>query len=479
MEWLESVLALTDQLLSLPDEDSHVQAVQQILNAYQHTDAEQNAEIAKFLRELSQKRAIQINTNAQQVATCLLQYIEADARSQDRMIAATTLIEKVVHFPSFPSALLAQIYSDRGWAYLNLKEYGQAISDFNCALDLKPDYAWVYGSRGLVYRILKDYERSIADFDRAIELNPEYAWAYGSRGLTYHFLKDYERAIADFDRAIELNPKYAWAYGSRGQTYRLRKDYERAIADFDRAIEIDSRYVWAYEQRGRTYSNLKMYRRAIEDFDHAVELDSSYFWAFFNRGITYSMLKDFEQAMADLDRALELEPQNAAIFAQKGFISLWMGNTRQAVIDYTHGWERDPKYLHNGWMAAWSGMCQRVPDREEIERLEAIAAVNPQHYTAHVCRGVALLLGGRFVESVAELEQAIPLDPGAGSAYFWKAMACALLGQDEIAITLIRKFLELELPPMLLSPLQWLEQSRPDLYENYVIPLLAQQFNPM
>ena len=444
MEWLESVLALIDQWFSLPDEASHVKAVAQILNADQHTDAEQTAEIAKFLRELSQKHAIQVHTSAQQIVADLLHYIEADARSRDRMRAASALIEKAAHVPSFPSALLAHIYSDRGWAYLHLKDYEQAISDFNRALDLNPDYAWVYGSRGVVYRTLRDYERAITDFGRAIELNPAYAWAFGSRGVTFHFLNDYERAIADFDRAIEIDPDYTWAY----------------------------------EQRGRAYNSLKMYRRAIEDFDRALERDPNYFWAYFHRGITYSMLKDYERALADLDRALELEPQNASVFAQKGFVRLWMRNTSQAITAYTRGWEIDPNQLHNGWMAEWSRMCQAVPDREGIERLEAIAAVTPQHATAYVCRGVALWIRGRFGESVAELEQAIPLDPGAGSAYFWEAMALALLQQDELALTFIRKFLELDVPPVLLSPLQWLEESRPDLYQNFVKPLLTQQFNP-
>ena len=30
-----------------------------------------------------------------------------------------------------------------------------------------------------------------------------------------------------------------------------------------------------------------------------------------------------------------------------------------------------------------------------------------------------------------------------------------------------------ELPPILLSPLRWLEQDRPDFYAEYVVPLLA------
>src|SRR5260370_9294849 len=104
------------------------------------------------------------------------------------------------------------------------------------------------------------------------------------------------------------------------------------------------------------------------------------------------MVKGYERAMDDLDRALELEPQNASIFAQKGFVSLWMRNTRQAITDYTRGWEIDPNHLHNGWMAEWSRMCQAPPDREEIERLDPIAPVNPQPYTAYVGHGPALSL---------------------------------------------------------------------------------------
>jgi len=124
-------------------------------------------------------------------------------------------------------------------------------------------------------------------------------------------------------------------------------------------------------------------------------------------------------------------------------------------------------------------MCQGARDPEDIERLEAIAAVHPQRYTAYVCRGVVLWIKGLYGESVAELEQAIPLDPGAGSAYFWEAMALALLEQDEMALTLIRKVLELELPPVLLSPLQWLEESRPDFYQDHVMPLLKGHFPPL
>ena len=96
------------------------------------------------------------------------------------------------------------------------------------------------------------------------------------------------------------------------------------------------------------------------------------------------------------------------------------------------------------------------------------------HYSAHVCQGIALLLRKNFGEALAELEQALlRKNNDTWEAYFWKGMTYAFLGQDEEATAAIEKALELELPPILLTPLRWFEQERPDFYEKQVVPLLA------
>ncbi len=78
-----------------------------------------------------------------------------------------------------------------------------------------------------------------------------------------------------------------------------------------------------------------------------------------------------------------------------------------------------------------------------------------------------------FEEALQELEQAIQMAPEEWDAYFWKGMAYASLGRDEEATTAIEKALELDLPPILLTPLRLFEQDRPDFYQKYVVPLLA------
>ena len=124
-------------------------------------------------------------------------------------------------------------------------------------------------------------------------------------------------------------------------------------------------------------------------------------------------------------------------------------------------------------MVEWSGIGSEKTEAGLIERLEAIAELDPADCWALVCRGVALWLNRVFHETLTLLDQAIALKSEASDPYFWKGMAYASLMQDEDAMTAIEKALELELPPILLTPLGWFEHDRPDFYQKYVVPLMA------
>ncbi len=57
--------------------------------------------------------------------------------------------------------------------------------------------------------------------------------------------------------------------------------------------------------------------------------------------------------------------------------------------------------------------------------------------------------------------------------HFWKGIAYASLAQDAAAIAAIEQSLELDLPPILLTPLCWFEHDRPDFYQKYIVPLMT------
>jgi tetratricopeptide (TPR) repeat protein len=107
--------------------------------------------------------------------------------------------------------------------------------------------------------------------------------------------------------------------------------------------------------------------------------------------------------------------------------------------------------------------------------LKMIAATNPEHPVASVCRGVVMWLRKYYKEALAQLEQAIQVGPEEWrwDSYFWQGMTYASLGLEVEARLSIEKALELELPPILLTPLRWFEQDKPDFYQKYVVPLMA------
>lgn len=81
------------------------------------------------------------------------------------------LFEAEMNLKKYPSVME---YINRGVAYANLKNYEQAISDYNEAILLNPSLATAYKNRGFVYEEMGEIEKAEKDFAKARELGFEY-----------------------------------------------------------------------------------------------------------------------------------------------------------------------------------------------------------------------------------------------------------------------------------------------------------------
>ena len=62
--------------------------------------------------------------------------------------------------------------------YLNLKNYTNAINEFEKAGELEPANAAVHFYMGTIYGEIKNYEKAIAAFQKFIKLNPDNVAGY-------------------------------------------------------------------------------------------------------------------------------------------------------------------------------------------------------------------------------------------------------------------------------------------------------------
>ena len=68
-----------------------------------------------------------------------------------------------------------------------------------------PENPDVYYLRGINRYLLKDYEEAVKDFDKTLNLNPEYSDAYLYRAKARKAGKDYFGAFKDYNKAKDEN----------------------------------------------------------------------------------------------------------------------------------------------------------------------------------------------------------------------------------------------------------------------------------
>ena len=203
-------------------------------------------------------------------------------------------------------SISAETYFTRGNTKAALGQYVDAISDFDKAIQLKPDDAKAYVNRGLAKYYLGQYLAAISDYDKAIQLKPDDAKAYSNRGAAKTDLGQYFAAISDHNKAIQLKPDAVNAYVNRGVAKHGLGQYTAAIQDFDETIRLKPNDATPYNNRGLAKDNLGQHAAAIQDYDKAIQLKPDYAKAYYNRGVTKASLNRTSEAKQDLRTALRL-----------------------------------------------------------------------------------------------------------------------------------------------------------------------------
>lgn len=200
----------------------------------------------------------------------------------------------------YGSSINSWTYLVRGKAYKAKGMYQQALSDFNIAINAKPDLAEAIAERNSILNNIsiglaaKDSaaidpnDQIIAKYSDIISNNSNDAVAYYERGKIYLNKDQFDLALSDFNRAIMINPNYVTSYLERGWMYGKKGQNDLAFDDYNQAIACDPNCAIAYNNRGSIYAKRGQYDLAIKDFNKAVELNPQYDQPYFNKGVVYA-----------------------------------------------------------------------------------------------------------------------------------------------------------------------------------------------
>jgi tetratricopeptide (TPR) repeat protein len=197
---------------------------------------------------------------------------------------------------------LAAEYCEFGEILLANRDYKQARSVYQIAIDYSPQLAIAhYGIARAQYH-LGNYRAALTAVNRAIlyraridfyyhrtlidnALNDDCAVAIGDRqsessaptlvDLQLNEIEFDRLALANFDLYIEAHPQDPDGYYYRGMYFDRLEHYHLALADFDRAISLDPNNVLCHQARGCVHQHLGNYAAALADYNLVIGLQST------------------------------------------------------------------------------------------------------------------------------------------------------------------------------------------------------------
>jgi TolB-like protein/Flp pilus assembly protein TadD len=230
---------------------------------------------------------------------------------------------------------------------------GSDSAQKNAPKNVEAHNAYLQGHFHLLRRNVEDYRKAITYYDQAIELDPEYALAYAERAEAWAFTGDltgqrltaYPKARSDAEKAVAIAPELAEARAALGFV-RCLVDWKFAegLAELKRAKELSPANPTANDLLARIIVYLGRFDEAERQARHAVELDPLSTVTQGNLARVLFYAGKLDEADAAARRAAELQPAGASSHRWQVLIAAQRGDgktaLREAQLEPDEGYRR-------------------------------------------------------------------------------------------------------------------------------------------
>lgn len=235
-----------------------------------------------------------------------------------KFIKAKELAKKILRLNSNNSSIM-EILCLINLKLENLIDAHKYISD---AMKIKKDYL-SHNYLGQVYYKMKNYDEAINNFNISIKLNNNVHVTYVNRGSVFEDLEEFEKAIEDYKKAIDINPKAYQAYNNIGNIYTKIGKFDESIKNLQ--IATLSNEFLPFYNLGCLFNRLNKNEEAIKSFNKSIELNPTHISSYRNRAYTNLRFKKFILAINDYKKIKEIheESDDGTYLFCKSIINEW------------------------------------------------------------------------------------------------------------------------------------------------------------
>ena len=221
----------------------------------------------------------------------------------------------------------------------------------------------------------------------------------------------------------------------------------QAIKAFTRAIEIEPKYAEAYVKRGLAYYRSAQYETAITDYTETLKLKRYQADAYASRGDAYQSLGDMKRAIEDYSASLKRR-WNASVMQKRAETYFEGGNVQNALADYDTVIKHQPTlmayYARGNVYLQLSTQGDKRHLKVALADLNQAIALEPRFAGAYISRAETYTHLGDHASATQDYRYTIELltdaiqtwqgEPNALiQVYYWRAFVHQKLGEVDKA----------------------------------------------
>ena len=237
-------------------------------------------------------------------------------RTKEDFDSAREMFSKSIGIdPSYAPAYagLADTYTEFWRNYESTDENLQKADEYSRqAVELGPESAEAHAARGYALGQLRQYDEAVAEFETAIKLGPTLFEAYFYYGTVAFTQGDLETAAKMFEKASQSAPDDIRAlqllpqvYRSLGRPKSVRSTSERRLALAERLLELDPDDVQVLLYGANALANLGERSRSLEWAERVLKAETDDALVLYNIACFYSIAGEADLAIQALEKSYE------------------------------------------------------------------------------------------------------------------------------------------------------------------------------
>ena len=200
--------------------------------------------------------------------------------------------------------------------------------------------AYLQGHFHFLRRNIEDYRKAITYFDQAIDVDPDYALAYAERAETWTMIGDltgqrptaYPKARSDAEKAVAIAPALAEAHAALGWVRFFGEwKFAEGLSELKRAKELSPANPTANDLLARVIIYLGGIDEAERQAREAVELDPLSVSTLFNLSRVLFIAGKLDEADAAGRKVAELQPSAASSHRWQVLVAVQRGDGETAL----------------------------------------------------------------------------------------------------------------------------------------------------